>query len=118
MAPTAGRNIGPAPKAPTGSGLPCLLELGSDECEACQLMEKVLKQVALELAGTADVVFVDTDLYPEEATRWRLRLIPTQLLLDAEGKELWRHEGYVSVEDLLAKLSELGVELSESRQAG
>lgn len=115
-APASGRNVGPAPEVPTGSGLPCLLELGSDECQPCQLMEDVLHQVADKLAGKLDVVVIDTDLYPEEATRWRLRLIPTQILLDADGTELWRHESDLPADELLASLSEAGIDLTESTQ--
>jgi thioredoxin 1 len=112
--PSSARNIGTPPGVPTGSGLPCLVEFGSDECESCQLMEDVLHEVADKLAGKLDVVAIDTDLYPEEATRWRLRLIPTQILLDPGGKELWRHEDHLPAQDLLAGLAEAGVELGEA----
>ena len=105
--PATERNTGAPPKTPTGSGLPCLVEFEAEAPEDCQLMEEVLKEVAVELAGRIDVVVIDTDLYPEEATRWRLRLVPTQIVLDAEGEELWRHEGYVSAQELLARLDTL-----------
>jgi thioredoxin 1 len=38
-------------------------------------------------------------------------LIPCQLFLDANGGELFRHEGFFSKEEILAKLKELGAKL-------
>lgn len=107
--PASARNVGPPPKIPTGSGLPCLVEFGSDECDACKRMEEVLTELTAVLRGKVDVVKVDTDKYPDEARRWRLRMIPTQIVVDGEGQELYRHEGYWSVEDVRAKLAELGL---------
>lgn len=70
-------------------------------------MEQVLQQIEPELRGHLDVLRVDTDIYRQEAARWRLRMVPTQLLVNAQGKELWRHEGYITADDLRARISEL-----------
>lgn len=94
----------PKVKIPTGSGRPCLVEFGSDECNECQRMAVVLQQVTPQLKTTTDVVAVDTDLHPGEAQRWRLRMVPTQILVDPQGQELWRHEGYFATGELLAKV--------------
>jgi hypothetical protein len=42
------------------------------------------------------------------ATQYGIKLIPTQILLDAQGKELWRHEGFISRYGILDKFRELG----------
>jgi thioredoxin 1 len=36
-------------------------------------------------------------------------MIPTQIFFDAEGRELFRHTGFLAKEDILAKWKELGV---------
>ena len=43
--------------------------------------------------------------------QYGIRVIPTQIFYDAAGKELWRHEGFMSKENILAKWKELGVDL-------
>jgi len=43
--------------------------------------------------------------------KYNINLIPTQIFFNADGKELFRHEGFFSKEDILAKWKELGVEL-------
>ncbi len=92
-----------APAIPTGSGRPCLVEFGSDECAECQAMDKVLAEAAPRLKDKLDIVRVDTDVHLAEAQRWRLRIVPTQIMVDAAGHELWRHEGALSADELVAK---------------
>lgn len=100
---SGGGQVQKAPAIPTGSGRPCLVEFGSDECAECQEMGRVLKEVAPRLEEKVDIVRVDTDVHLAEVQRWRLRVIPTQILVDAQGHELWRHEGGMTAGELVAK---------------
>ncbi len=50
--------------------------------------------------------------HEEAVDAYRLRVIPTQVLFDASGKEVFRHEGFFAKEDILAKWKELGVDLT------
>jgi len=43
--------------------------------------------------------------------RYKISLIPTQILYDDAGKELYRHQGFFSHDDILAKFRALGVKL-------
>lgn len=99
--PGGGASVTP-PRIPTGSGLPCLVEFGSDECEECKRMKAVLEEAKSALEGRADLLRVDTDVHRGEAARFSLRIIPTQVLVGGDGKELWRHEGLIATEELLA----------------
>ena len=97
----------PAPKIPTGSGRPCLVEFGSDECEQCQKMSAVMAELRKRLEGEVDIVMVDTDVYPSLAHKWRLRLIPTQILVMPDGAEVFRHEGYMGADELEDKVRQV-----------
>jgi len=99
------------PYIPSGSGLPCLIQFGSDECEACRKMDQVLDELAPRLEGKVEVVRIDSDVHPAEATTWRLRLIPTQVFLDPDGEEVHRHEGYLAPDEVLARLKTAGAKL-------
>jgi len=101
----------PTPAIPTGSGLPCLAEFGSDECEACKKMAGILADMEPGVTGALDIVRVDTDDYPAAAQEWKLRMIPTQVGVSAEGEELWRHEGAISEAEIRAELERAGVTL-------
>ena len=67
-------------------------------------MQPIIDEAQKRLQGKVDVVNVDTDTHPAQAQKWRLRMIPTQILVDATGQECWRHEGYIAGADLRTAL--------------
>jgi len=95
-----------------GNGLPALIDLGAGECIPCKLMAPILEELKQEYAGRFEVRFIDAWKDPDEAGKYGIKLIPTQIFHDASGKELFRHEGFFSKEDILSKWKELGVDLS------
>ena len=93
-----------------GAGLPRLLELGSTTCIPCKAMKPILEELKTECAGKFQVELIDVHKDEAAAEAHDVRIIPTQVFLDASGKELFRHEGFFAKEDILAKWKELGVE--------
>lgn len=96
------------------AALPMLLDLGADKCVPCKMMAPILDELKKEYDGRLNVVFTDVWKNPDEASKYGIRLIPTQIFFDASGRELFRHEGFISKEDILAKWKELGVNLAEA----
>ncbi len=97
--------------------LPKLLDLGAHKCIPCQKMAPILDELTEEYEGVFDVEFVDV-WKPENksiAQKHGIRSIPTQIFFDADGKELWRHVGYISKEDILKKWVELGFSFAPIR---
>ena len=43
------------------------------------------------------------------AKRFGIRAIPTQIFFDKEGKEVYRHEGFLSEEEIVARFKDMGV---------
>ncbi len=93
--------------------LPRLVDLGADKCIPCKMMKPVLDELQTEYKGILDVVFID--VWKDEAAgkKFGIRVIPTQIFLDPDGKELFRHEGFFSKEDILAKWKKLGFEIKK-----
>jgi thioredoxin 1 len=99
-------------------GVPKLLDLGADSCVPCQMMAPILDELREEYRGALDVVFIDV-WKPEnqqEAVKYGIRAIPTQIFFDPQGNELWRHTGFMSKEDILKKWKELGYDLKPVKQ--
>ena len=94
------------------AALPRLVDLGADKCIPCKMMAPILAELAKEYAGQLDVVFIDVWKNREEAPRHGISVIPTQIFYDATGQERFRHEGFFSKQDILAKWKELGVNLT------
>jgi thioredoxin 1 len=106
-----------ATNAPAKAALPRLVDLGADKCIPCKMMAPVLKELTKEYQGQMQVEFVDVWKNPDAGKAYKISLIPTQIFFDASGKELFRHEGFFSKADILAKWKELGVNLkSENRK--
>jgi thioredoxin 1 len=114
---TAGAEKAEAPSASIeqAEALPRLVDLGADKCVPCKMMAPLLVELRSEYEGALKVEFIDVWKNPDEAPKYGIKLIPTQIFFDASGKELFRHEGFYSKEDILAKWTELGVELTKAK---
>jgi thiol-disulfide isomerase/thioredoxin len=93
--------------------LPRLIDLGADKCIPCKMMAPILEELKEEYKGVFEVMFIDVWKDPQPARQYKIRVIPTQIFLDGSGKELFRHEGFFSKEDILNKWAELGIEVQE-----
>jgi len=93
---------------PPGDPIPVLLDLGSDSCIPCKAMAPILEELRNEYRGRFRVEFIDVWKSPDEGERRKIHLIPTQIFYDASGKELTRHEGYFSREEILATWKTMG----------
>jgi len=95
--------------------LPLLLDLGAGKCIPCKMMAPILKGLKKEYNGSLKVRVIDVEQAPDIAEKYEVRIIPTQIFFDPAGKELYRHEGFLSREDILAKFKELGVRLTKAK---
>lgn len=89
--------------------LPMLVDLGKGTCIPCKKMKPILDELKTEYEGKAVVRIIDLRDEPKEAGRYGIRLIPTQIFFDAEGKEIYRHEGFLDKQAIKAKFAEMGV---------
>ena len=100
-------------KAEEVKALPRLVDLGADKCIPCKMMAPVLEELKKEYAGIFNVKFIDVWKNPDEAKKYGISIIPTQIFFDDIGKELFRHEGFFSKENILAKWKELNVDIEK-----
>lgn len=88
------------------------IELGSVNCVPCKMMQPIMDEIREEYPQQVEVIFYDV-WTPEErqyADEYGIRVIPTQVFLDAEGNEYFRHEGFLPKEQLVEILKQKGVE--------
>jgi thioredoxin 1 len=90
--------------------LPRLVDVGADKCIPCKLMAPILDELEKDFVGQMEVLFVDAWKNPDAAESYGVRLIPTQIFYGAEGKELYRHQGFFGREDILATWQKFGYE--------
>ena len=87
------------------------VELGSVRCIPCQQMQPVMKSVEQKYGKDVKVVFHDvwTEAGAPYAKQYGIEAIPTQVFLDKDGKEFFRHVGFFPEEELVKVLQQKGV---------
>ena len=91
-----------------GKGKPLLLELGSTSCGGCRDMARTLYVIKRDHPQSG-IYFVDIKSERYVARQYGIRMMPTQVILDGEGREIDRHVGVTGTTELIAKLRRLGV---------
>lgn len=91
-----------------GNGKPSLVDFGSSSCVPCKMMEPILKEITVEYRGKANIILIEVYKFRELASRYGISVVPTQIFFDRNGKEVWRHQGYLPKEEIVKKLMELG----------
>ena len=87
----------------SGSELPLLVDFYAPWCGPCQLMAKILEQVNSQMKDALQVVKINTDTYPDLATKYQIHALPT-LVIFRHGQIIDRIEGVMAAEPLIQHL--------------
>jgi thioredoxin 1 len=90
-------------------GMPTMVDLGANECIPCKMMVPIMEKVEKKYQGKAAIVFIDVWKNKEPAKRFDVRAIPTQIFFDKEGKEVFRHEGFMGEAEIDRVFKKMGV---------
>ncbi|QGY41914.1 thioredoxin fold domain-containing protein [Pseudodesulfovibrio cashew] len=101
--------ISGAPQNLPIKGMVTMVEIGAHSCIPCRMMMPIIEELSEEYEGRAAIAFIDVWEHREQAAKYGVNTIPTQIFYDAQGKEQYRHTGFLDKESLVAKLVELGV---------
>ena len=90
-------------------GMVTMIDLGAKSCIPCKMMAPIMEKLEKEYRGKAAIVFIDVWEHKEQARRFGIRAIPTQVFFNEEGKEVYRHVGFMAEKDIVAQLKKMGV---------
>ncbi len=82
------------------------LEIGSVNCIPCRMMQPIMKEIEEEYQGLVKVEFYDLYVDREIGLKYGIRVMPTQVFLDHEGREFFRHEGFYPKAEIETMLAE------------
>jgi thioredoxin 1 len=99
---------GKPPDVPV-KGMVTMVDLGAKSCIPCKMMAPILEKLEKDYKGRAAILFLDVWKDPEQAKRFGISVIPTQIFYDKQGKEVLRHTGFMGEEAIVAQLKKMGV---------
>lgn len=91
------------------SGKPTLVDFGASGCTPCDLMTPILKQLRAQYSVQCNVLFVSVSEESVLSARYGINSIPVQVFYNAQGREVYRHTGFLPKDKIEAKLADLGV---------
>ncbi|MBW2346127.1 MAG: thioredoxin fold domain-containing protein [Deltaproteobacteria bacterium] len=90
-------------------GMVTMVDLGANQCIPCKMMVPVMEKVEKKYKGKAAIVFIDVWKDKEPAKRFGIRAIPTQIFFDKEGKEVYRHTGFMGEAEIDRIFKKMGL---------
>jgi len=87
------------------------IELGSVNCIPCKKMQPIMKSIEEKYGEQIKVIFYDVWKDDTKAREYGIRLIPTQVFLDKNGKEFFRHEGFYPESEIDKLLQSKGLKV-------
>ncbi len=108
--PSAAALISGSPQEVPIPGMVTMVDIGAHACVPCKMMTPIIAELSNEYDGRAAIVFIDVWEHREEAAKFGVRSIPTQIFYDANGNEMYRHIGFLDKASIVTKLTELGVQ--------
>ncbi|MBC2704766.1 co-chaperone YbbN [Desulfobacula sp.] len=99
-------------------GMVTLIDLGATECIPCKMMAPILTKLKKAYAGKADIVFIDVWKNRQQAPRFKIRAIPTQIFFNKQGEEVYRHVGFLDEKSIVKQLTKMGVDKPELKNKG
>ena len=91
-------------------GMVTMIDLGAKKCIPCKMMAPILVKMEKQFEGKAAIVFIDVWKHNEQARRFGIRAIPTQIFYNENGQEVYRHVGFMDEKAIINQLKKMGVE--------
>lgn len=93
------------------------IELGSVNCIPCIQMQSVMKSIEKKYGDQVKIIFYDVWKKEQKqyAKKYSIKLIPTQVFLDENGKEFHRHEGFYPEKEIEKILKSKGILINSSK---
>ncbi|MFH1024156.1 MAG: thioredoxin domain-containing protein [Planctomycetota bacterium] len=90
-------------------GKPAVVGFGGKSCCGPDKMAPVLGAISEKFKDGVSVVIIEAKGEPVLSGRYGIRSIPAQIFFDKAGREVFRHEGLMSEEDVVKQFQAMGV---------
>jgi thioredoxin 1 len=95
--------------AALASGSWLIVEFGGEHCIPCRAMQPILQDLQVALGSKAKVHNFWIQENPEVARRFKIMVMPTQVVFNQKGEEVLRHQGIFPAGEFHAALAKVGL---------
>ena len=92
-----------------GGGTWVIAEFGGEHCIPCMHMQEVLQGLRDTLGAKVAVRNFWIQEHPNVARQYRIVAMPTQIVFNPKGEEVFRHMGYFPAPEFHAALQKVGL---------
>ncbi len=92
-----------------GGGTWVIAEFGGEHCIPCMHMQEVLQDLRSTLGAKATIRNFWIQEHPDVAREYRIMVMPTQIVFNPKGVEVFRHMGYFPPAEFHAALQKVGL---------
>jgi thioredoxin 1 len=89
------------------SGRPTVVDFASKSCPACIRLRPVMRALKDAHGERINVLLLEVSDHRDLARQYTIRLVPTLIFFDAQGREVQRRTGFVNRKELEGVLSDL-----------
>jgi thioredoxin 1 len=117
--PPAGSSATPRPEIPAvtaqeldaalASGSWLIVEFGGEHCIPCKAMQPILQDLQTALGTRVKIHNFWIQKDPETARRFKIMVMPTQVVFNQKGEEVLRHQGIFPADEFHAALKQAGL---------
>ncbi len=90
-------------------GKPMVVDFGSNSCIPCRQLRPVLQKVRKDYTGKLEVLIIEIQKNQQLAAEYQIQVMPTVVFIDKAGKEVFRHQGFMSEERIKEQLAKMGM---------
>ena len=90
-------------------GMVTMVDLGAKKCIPCKMMAPIMEKMEKAYKGKAHVIFIDVWENRNQAPRFKIRAIPTQIFFNEQGEEVYRHVGFLDEKSIVGQMTKMGV---------
>ncbi len=99
-------------------GMVTMLDLGAKKCVPCKMMAPIMVKLEKAYEEKAKIVFIDVWENREQAQRFKIKSIPTQIFFNEAGDEIYRHVGFLDEKSIVNQLTKMGVAAPDVKTEG
>jgi len=90
-------------------GMVTMLDLGAKKCVPCKMMAPIMVKLEKAYKEKANIIFIDVWENRDQAPRFKINSIPTQIFFNEKGEEVYRHVGFLDEKSIVDQLTKMGV---------